>query len=527
MQKFRRQSTERIKLIGHTRIGSEDEISENYDFGEVLGKGAFGVVRKLTHKGTNTPYAMKMMDKSKAGSSAVKQLEREITILKTVKHEYIVSLLEIFETSKKMYIVMECCSGGELMEYVASQPDKRLDEAGARTVIARLSSAIAYLHDKDIVHRDLKLENILLSTSDPKDPLNIKVTDFGLSEIKGKDSMMQTMCGTPIYMAPEVIDNMGYSQQCDVWSIGIIMYYILSGYFPFTGTNEEELYSLILAAEIKFPKAPWSDISDSAKGLIGKMLLKDPAHRCTAKEISGHPWTAGKDGENNEPLPTVLEMMRAYNVEQKFIANVNLVIEQNRKKKREKFMAIYLGTDTVEEAKGEDSKTNDQEKSNEDIPSPNPPQSTKKTPQTTKKTSQAITKPLQTTKKMTLTSKKSDVSSLDQSGTGTKAPGSAKNSPMAKDKNAGSTKNSPIPKAKNIGSAKNSPIAQPKKSVSKVNGVGTNSPKMLSKNSKLTSDAPTSTTEAKQKFVVRDRMKSKNQLSAISLHPSKSKAAIT
>ena len=344
MNKLRRKSIDRIKLINHTRVSDESEIEELYSFGDVLGKGAFGVVRLLTHTKTDKKYAMKLMDKSKAGSGAVKQLEREVTILKMVNHKYIVSLHEIFETSKRMFIVMECCDGGELIHYVQAQPEGRLNEEDARTVILRLSSAIAYLHDRDIVHRDLKLENILLSTEDPDDHLNIKVTDFGLSEIKGKDSMMQTMCGTPIYMAPEVIDNLGYSQQCDVWSIGIIMFYTISGNFPFVANDEEALYDAILAADVQFTNNPWSNISSSAKGLISQMLKKDPAHRCTCKEIHGHPWTTGKTGDDNQPLPTVLEMMRAYNIEQKFIANVNRVIEMNRKKKREKFMAIYLGT---------------------------------------------------------------------------------------------------------------------------------------------------------------------------------------
>jgi len=310
----RKDGSATARTIPHTRIEEERQIEDIYDFGEVLGKGSFGVVKEATHKATGRRWAIKAVNKEKAGTSAVKLLEREVLIMKKIDHEHLIHLEEIYETSKRMYLVMELCDAGGVEKLLEQK--KRFSEKETWTVINQLAHAVAYLHDSDIVHRDLKLENILLSQPIGNELLNIKLTDFGLSYVRGgvgSDSMMQSVCGTPIYMAPEVIDDLGYSQQCDIWSIGVIMYTLLTGRPPFVAETEEKLYELIKKGEVDFSDPCWETCHESAKNLLLGMLKVDPAYRRTAKEILNHPWITG-DSEASE-TSNVLELMKMYREE--------------------------------------------------------------------------------------------------------------------------------------------------------------------------------------------------------------------
>ncbi|KAM4723197.1 serine/threonine-protein kinase 33 [Rhinophrynus dorsalis] len=287
--------------IPHTRMDDEAAIQQIYSFGKRLGQGSFGVVIEATHKESGRKWAMKKVNREKAGSSAVKLLEREVSILKRVNHEHIIHLEEVFETPKRMYLVMELCEGGELGEIVHRR--KRLSESETRHVIHSLASAIAYLHKNDIVHRDLKLENILVKSNDSSDSeemtLNIKVTDFGLAVQKGgvgSENMLQSTCGTPIYMAPEIINAHDYSQQCDIWSVGVITYM---------------LFELIKKGELNFSDPVWQTVSDAAKDVLQRLMKVDPAHRITANELLDNPWITGETTLVQRPS-NVLEMMKEW-----------------------------------------------------------------------------------------------------------------------------------------------------------------------------------------------------------------------
>ncbi|XP_076970023.1 serine/threonine-protein kinase 33 isoform X3 [Tamandua tetradactyla] len=301
--------------VPHIRMDDGAAIQEIYTFGRILGQGSFGLVIEATDKETETKWAIKKVNKDKAGSSAVKLLEREVNILKSVNHQHIIHLEQVFETPKRMYLVMELCEDGELKEIL----DKKghFSENETRWIIQSLASAIAYLHSKDIVHRDLKLENILVKSSFADDNnemnLNIKVTDFGLAVRKQgrSESMMQTTCGTPIYMAPEVINAHDYSQQCDIWSIGVIMYILLCGEPPFLASSEEKLFELIRKGELHFENPVWDSISDSAKGVLKQLMKVDPAHRITAKELLDNQWITGNTLSSARPT-NVLEMMKEW-----------------------------------------------------------------------------------------------------------------------------------------------------------------------------------------------------------------------
>ncbi|XP_071791570.1 serine/threonine-protein kinase 33-like [Asterias amurensis] len=320
----RNSHSEPARTVRHTRIEDGSVIEKVYTFGKKLGAGSFGVVLEATHNETGDKWAIKLVNKEKAGSSAVKLLEREVAILKKVQHKHIIHLEAVYETSQKMYLVLELCNGGELSDLFKATG--ALTEEDTRTTIERLTATVSYLHKNDIVHRDIKLDNILLS-SDPEhadDHLNIKLSDFGLSILKGRagsDSMMQTMCGTPMYMAPEVIDNQGYSQQCDVWSIGVIAYMLLCGYPPFNGRDEDSLYEAIRKGDLDFTGAVWKKVSDEAKNAIQGLLTVDPAHRLTASELLHHPWITGEKGSDNDGPKNVLEMMKQWKDE--------LLLEEN------------------------------------------------------------------------------------------------------------------------------------------------------------------------------------------------------
>ncbi|XP_069753529.1 serine/threonine-protein kinase 33 isoform X1 [Narcine bancroftii] len=307
-------SSAECKVVPHTRVNDEFAIRQIYSFGQRLGQGSYGVVIEAIHKRSGKKWAIKKVNREKAGSSAVKLLEREVSILKQVDHEHIIHLEEVFETPKRMYLVTEVCEGGELSAILHRK--KRLTENETRHVIHSLASAIAYLHKNDIVHRDLKLENILVknieNSSDMK--LNIKVTDFGLSVQKGgvgSDKMLQATCGTPLYMAPEVLSAHQYTQQCDTWSIGVIMYTLLSGVPPFVASSEEKLAELINRGELRFDNSVLQEISDAAKDVLSRLLKVDPAHRITANELLDNPWVTGDTTAIQRP-PNVLEMMKQW-----------------------------------------------------------------------------------------------------------------------------------------------------------------------------------------------------------------------
>ncbi|KAM4617122.1 serine/threonine-protein kinase 33 isoform 2-T3 [Discoglossus pictus] len=303
--------------VPHTRMEDEAAIQQIYTFGKKLGQGSFGVVIEATHRETGKKWAMKKVNREKAGSSAVKLLEREVTILKSVNHEHIIHLEEVFETPKRMYLVMELCEDGELKEILRRK--KRFSETETRHVIRSLASALAYLHKKDIVHRDLKLENILVKSDDSTNKeeikLNIKVTDFGLAVQKGgvgSENLLQSTCGTPVYMAPEIINAHDYSRQCDIWSVGVIMYMLLCGEPPFMGSSEEKLFEHIRKGKLNFSNVVvWQSVSEAAKDVLQRLLKVDPAYRITATELVDNAWIAGETSIVQRPT-NVLEMMKEW-----------------------------------------------------------------------------------------------------------------------------------------------------------------------------------------------------------------------
>ena len=184
---------------------------------------------------------------------------------------------------------MELVTGGQLLERLATKG--LYSEANTAQCIRSITDAIGYCHEKGVVHRDLKPENILLS--DDTDDADIKLADFGLSKLYNAETeMMFTQCGTPEFVAPEVMAGSGYTSACDIWSLGVLMYIMLCGYLPFNGSNITELFELIARSELKFPPEEWDMISVEAKQVNEAMLHRDPARRPSAEQLLGMPWLA-------------------------------------------------------------------------------------------------------------------------------------------------------------------------------------------------------------------------------------------
>jgi len=207
-------------------------------------------------------------------------------------------LKEVYDSDPtKLYLVMELVTGGELFNKIVEIGS--YSEKVAKGLVKQIVSAVKYLHDLNIAHRDIKPTNLLLASPESNE---IKLADFGLSKILGPDSMMQTACGTPIFVAPEVLNGEGYDKSVDCWGIGIIMYILLCGYPPFfdDGENMAALFEQIMSGSFEFADPYWTDISSGAKDLIEHLLVVDPAKRFTAAQCLEHPWLKDEAGNETE-----------------------------------------------------------------------------------------------------------------------------------------------------------------------------------------------------------------------------------
>ncbi|KAI9311521.1 kinase-like domain-containing protein [Dichotomocladium elegans] len=214
-------------------------------------------------------------------------LDNELDILKKVRHDHIVSMHALYESKDAVYIVTDLCEGGELFQQLLQKGS--YTEKDASSLVRQMLEGLAYLHKLDIVHRDMKPENLLFDTKD--DDAKLMITDFGLSRIlKNHDDILMTACGTPGYVAPEVLLQTGHSKAVDLWSVGVIMFTLLSGYTPFWGEDQASLFECIISGKYEYDEEYWQDISDSAKNLIDRLLTYKPAERITAEEALKHPW---------------------------------------------------------------------------------------------------------------------------------------------------------------------------------------------------------------------------------------------
>ncbi|KAJ8452867.1 hypothetical protein Cgig2_014630 [Carnegiea gigantea] len=251
--------------------------------GRLLGQGTFAKVYSARNILTNETVAIKVVCKDKVEEAGMmEQIKREISIMRLVRHPNVVDLKEVMATRGRIYFVMEYVKGGELFAKVAKG---RLSEEVARKYFQQLISAIDYCHSRGVSHRDLKPENLLLDENE-----NLKVTDFGLSALPEHlrhDGLLHTRCGTPAYVAPEVIRKKGYDgAKADIWSCGVILYVLISGFLPFQEESVMKMYQRMFKAEYKFPS--WFPYEPSR--LVAKLLVVDSRKRLTIQGIMRQPW---------------------------------------------------------------------------------------------------------------------------------------------------------------------------------------------------------------------------------------------
>jgi len=286
------------------------KLEDVYEIKSDLGKGAFSVVKLAVNKKSGEKVAIKIIDKKSAATPQdAKRLETEVAILKKINHPNIVSLKDMFETDKELSLVMELVTGGELFDKIVEKG--QYTEKEASVIVKKMLEAVEYLHSVNIAHRDLKPENLLLKSNDDTE---VMISDFGLSKIVGQESMMETACGTPYYVAPEVLSATGYDKEVDLWSVGVITYLLLCGFPPFYGESLPEVFEQIMKADYDFPDPYWTDISQEAKDLISKLLVPDAKKRYTSTQALKHPWV--EKGGSNKSLD-VKKQLSLHNTERK------------------------------------------------------------------------------------------------------------------------------------------------------------------------------------------------------------------
>jgi len=244
-------------------------------------------VKKGKNKTTGEDVAVKCINKKTLKKEELQLLSREINIMKKLQHKNIVQLFDIYETVSDLFLVLEFVPGGELFDQIVERGS--YSEHDAAALVRQILEGIDYMHKHGVVHRDLKPENLLCSNPSSATSSIIKIADFGLSKDL-ETGNLQTSCGTPSYVAPEVLMGGQYDSEVDIWSIGVITYVLLCGFTPFYGDNQRQLFERILHAQFDFPAPEWDDITPAAKDFVKKLLVVNPAQRLTAGQALSHQW---------------------------------------------------------------------------------------------------------------------------------------------------------------------------------------------------------------------------------------------
>uniref|UniRef100_UPI00398F7B15 MAP/microtubule affinity-regulating kinase 3a isoform X9 n=1 Tax=Pristiophorus japonicus TaxID=55135 RepID=UPI00398F7B15 len=276
-----------------TSCADEQPHIGNYRLLKTIGKGNFAKVKLARHILTGREVAIKIIDKTQLNPTSLQKLFREVRIMKCLNHPNIVKLFEVIETEKTLYLVMEYASGGEVFDYLVAHG--RMKEKEARAKFRQIVSAVQYCHQKQIVHRDLKAENLLLDAD-----MNIKIADFGFSNEFTIGNKLDTFCGSPPYAAPELFQGKKYDgPEVDVWSLGVILYTLVSGSLPFDGQNLKELRERVLRGKYRIPFY----MSTDCENLLKRFLVLNPSKRGTLEQIMKDRWiNAGHDDDELRPF---------------------------------------------------------------------------------------------------------------------------------------------------------------------------------------------------------------------------------
>lgn len=346
------------------------KLSDDYDVVDILGKGGFSIVRKgvSKHDTKNCCVAIKTLKRlthtpssfqrnpaarqKEAGLSTWNQtsianalLTNEILVMRRIvedvsPHPNVIHLYDVYEDTNGIHLVLELCSGGELFDRIVKQ--EKYSEVEAAQVVQQIAMGLSALHKASIVHRDLKPENCLFLDNSKKSPL--KIMDFGLSSVEDFTNPIVALFGSIDYVSPEALSQLQVTAASDMWSLGVIMYILLSGYPPFHAKSNREKQQRILAGDFSFDDITWKTISSSAKDLISRLLSVEPYKRPSAQELLNHPWVVGDCAKDNIMDAEVVARLNNFNAQRKFRAAALASIWGNKMLSRTKKLRNLLGS---------------------------------------------------------------------------------------------------------------------------------------------------------------------------------------
>nr|XP_046210236.1 ribosomal protein S6 kinase alpha-2-like isoform X2 [Oncorhynchus gorbuscha]XP_046210237.1 ribosomal protein S6 kinase alpha-2-like isoform X2 [Oncorhynchus gorbuscha] len=283
--------TSTVNTIVQQLHGTNIHFTDGYEMKEDVGLGAYSVCKRCIHKITSVEYAVKIIDRAKKDPSE----EIEI-LLRYGQHPNIITMKDVYDDGKYVYLVMELMRGGELLDRILHQ--KSFSERETSAVLCTITKTVEYLHSQGVVHRDLKPSNILY-VDETGDPESIRICDFGFAkQLRAENGLLMTPCYTANFVAPEVLKKQGYDAACDIWSLGILLYTMLAGFTPFAnGPNDtpEEILARIGSGKYALIGGNWDTVSDAAKDIVTKMLHVDPHQRLTAPQVLRHQWIVNRE----------------------------------------------------------------------------------------------------------------------------------------------------------------------------------------------------------------------------------------
>lgn len=331
--------------VGALIVDKTEKIDQCYEVDKkMLGQGSYGSVFKAQSRDTKAIRAVKSI--SKAQVKNMERFKQEIAIMKVMDHPNVIKLFETFEDHRNIYLVMELCGGGELFDRIIESG--HFTETQCAIIMQQILRAIYYMHNIGIMHRDLKPENFLfVQANEPIEKSTLKIIDFGLSCRFTENSTHKTKAGTPYYVAPQVLAGK-YSQECDVWSCGVIMYVMLCGYPPFYGDTDADVLAKVRVGTFAFTNSDWKNITEDSKDLIRKMLKYNPTERYKAKDCLNHIWIQNKAPQaTNVPLQTnFVSHLRSFRSQNKLKkAALHVIAQQMDESRIAELRAIFESLD--------------------------------------------------------------------------------------------------------------------------------------------------------------------------------------
>ncbi|KAG8082693.1 hypothetical protein GUJ93_ZPchr0014g46564 [Zizania palustris] len=279
------------------------ELERDFDMGDEIGRGRFGVVRRCASRSTGEAYAVKSVDRSRLSDDldrSLAEMEPKLAQLAAADNPGVVQVHAVYEDEVWTHMVMDLCTGTDLLDWIRLRCGKAVPEPDAAAMVARLAEALALCHRSGVAHRDVKPDNVILDASSGDGPPRLRLADFGCAAYVGDGRSAEGLVGTPHYVAPEVVAGGEYGVKADVWSAGVVMYVLLTGgALPFGGETASDVFAAVLRGNLRFPPSLFSGVSPAAKDLMRRMMCRDVYRRLSAEQVMVHPWIMSGGGSQD------------------------------------------------------------------------------------------------------------------------------------------------------------------------------------------------------------------------------------